>query len=141
MIEHRFELVTNQPRQIKLLFELLNSRKFHISNRGVTEFNDHKKFVEANFYRCWYIIFLYKKPLGSFYLHNNNCIGINVQKPNTELIIRIIDYIKSKYKPLREIKSTIPPFFYVNVSIKDKNLSKILKEIPLYKIQETYEIK
>ena len=104
----------------KILYELLKQRKHKISNQKIPSFFDHANFVKNNRYVQWYII---KKviPIGTFYLQNDNSIGINFKNPNVESINETLQFIKTKFKPQESIPSKIPPYFYINIPSMIKN--------------------
>ena len=123
----------------KILFELLKQRKHKISNKKMPSFLEHCNFVKNNNYVQWYIV---KKvdPIGTFYLQNDNSIGINIKNPNIELINEILQFIKKKFKPQESILSKIPPYFYINIPSTDKKLFVILNSLEHDHIQVSFKL-
>lgn len=70
--------VTKSKKDINLLFKLLNEREHTVSHRKAVIFSEHKKFVKSNDYRIWYFVYEHKECIGTFYIHQNNCVGINL---------------------------------------------------------------
>ena len=103
-------------------------------------FEDHKKFVKQNPYKCWYIIELDKKLLGSFYIKFDNSIGLNLIEYSQNLIKEIVDFIRNNFTPEKENPSIVPPYFYLNTSSKNKKLHIILEELKLSSIQVSFKI-
>ena len=123
----------------EILYELLKQRKHKISNQKIPSFFEHTKFVKNNRYVQWYII---KKvtPIGTFYLQNDNSIGINIKNPNVEFINETLQFIKTKFKPQEPIPSKIPPYFYMNIPSHDKKLFEILNSLEHDHIQVSFKL-
>ena len=51
------------------------------------DFKTHKKFIENNPYIHWYLFSLNGKFIGTFYIKDDNSIGINTNFPNFELFL------------------------------------------------------
>ena len=136
----KFDLVKGSKSQILELFNLLKIRKYNISNTSKTNFKDHSYFVKNNPYKYWYIIYEKDNILGSFYIHRNNSVGINLVKSSSKITKLIINFIKDSHKPMKAVKSIVPNYFYVNVPYKNKYMINILKKNGLKKIQETFVI-
>ena len=127
---------------IESLFELLKKRKFHISHNSLPSFKEHKYFVENHPYRYWYIIYESTKVIGSFYLQYDNSIGLDISVPSKRIVTRTIKYIKKYFKPIKEVKSKIPPYFYLNIPYYDEDMLEIIINLVNCKpIQTSFMIK
>ena len=136
----RFEKVKGTDAQVKILFSLLSSRKHSISHLKVPNYEDHRNFVISNPYRIWFIIFINSEAVGSFYLQNDNSIGLNINCYNSDIIDKILTFINEKFKPMPSVPSLIPPFFYLNVSYKNSDLRKVLMKRNLIPLQISYKL-
>ena len=136
-----FKKISYKNSHIEILYELLKNRKFSISHRTLPSYESHKKFIKENPYHIWYFVFNENEVIGTVYIHKNNSIGINLLEISEELITVILEFVISNHTPQKEIKSSIPNFFYINVSSENHELASILKGAGLKKIQETFEIK
>ena len=137
-----FEKITkDSKKQADILYTLLLKREFNISHVQKISKNKHINFIKNHPYRAWYLI---KDDsgeyLGSVYLTRNNSIGINLINYLQATVIDIMKFIQDNYQPLKELPSSRPSYFYVNVSPKNKRLIKILKSLKKIHIQETYKI-
>jgi len=136
-----FEKIIGDIRQIKILYGLLNKKTFGISHITCPKKKDHREFVLNNPYRSWYLIKVNSEYYGSTYILKNNCIGISILNQDEYLIKQTLCYLQRKYKPLREIKSLRPPYFYVNIAPDNKKFMKTLKKIGASAIQITYSLR
>lgn len=134
------EKIVNTPQQIRILFELLNQRLHSISHESVPSFRDHQKFVEKNPYRVWYLVLSDFKCIGSFYIQNDNSIGLNINKLDPQKLDFCVNYIKTNYYPFPEIKSKIPGYFYLNAPSSDKNYLSIIGKLNLKPIQTSFKL-
>ena len=130
----------NTPKQINILYELLNQRIHSISHENMPSFLEHEKFVLSNPYRVWYLIFSKTKCVGSFYIQDDNSIGLNTKKLDVQKLNFCINYIKTNYCPLPEEKSKIPDYFYLNVPHSDKNYLSMLDKLNLKPIQTSFKL-
>lgn len=135
-----FELVTNTSEQIENLYELLKGRDFSISHKNLPSYSDHEKFVKNAPYRFWYIIKYSDEIIGSFYLKWDNSIGINFNKADKNLVIKIISYVRSSFQPMPEVPSFIPNYFYLNVSAHNQNLIDIIDQLGEERLQVSYKL-
>jgi len=134
-----FCLVVPTQDQIKTLYELLNQRKYDISNFTKISINEHESFVKSKPYRTWYIVYKSNREIGSFYLSTANTIGINlIDSINIQTIESIIKYVKKNYKPLPEIKSFRAGKFSINVSPNNELLKKVIEELGFKSVQISY---
>lgn len=136
----KLEKIVNTKQQIKILFELLNQRLHSISHERVPSFRDHQKFVEKNPYRVWYLVFCDFECIGSFYIQNDNSIGLNINKLDLQKLGFCVNFIKANYYPFPEIKSKIPGYFYLNVPSSDKNYLSIIGKLNLKPIQTSFKL-
>ena len=99
----------------------MKKRNYSISHEVLPDFKSHKKFVEKNPYLYWYILSLNGKAIGTFYIKDDNSIGINTNEPTKEIIKEILDFILDNFSPKKGIPSEIPNYFFINVSKKIMN--------------------
>ena len=134
------ELVTGADSQIFSLYSLLKKRKHTISHREIPDFERHKEFVHKHPYKYWFIFGENEEILGSFYIKNDNSIGMNLNKCSVENVKAIISYIKENIEPSAHEASLIPPYFYLNIPSTNKELQKILHDLDIISIQVSYRI-
>ena len=67
--------------------------------------------------------------IGTFYLKHDNSIGINLSSPNQDQINTVINHVKQLFNPAGEVKSVVPPYFYVNVAFDNFEMQKIFEQI------------
>ena len=133
-----FKEVTNND--INLLYELLDNRNHSISHKDRTTFSEHENFVKSKPYKHWYLIYNGDFPLGSFYIQNDNSIGLNISKPTFFVVKRLISFIYDEFEPNDAIPSKIPSYFFMNVAEANETLSAILKEIGCMPIQLSFKL-
>ena len=131
--------VTGVEWQIKVLYQLLKDRRFCISHNKVPNYETHKIFVRNNPYKIWYLIKKDEAFIGSFYIKDDNSIGLNLTEYSTIILKEIIEFIKNKFSPEEQSASKIPPYFYINTSVKNKALHLILEELKLIPLQISYK--
>ena len=135
-----FVEVSKKPEQIKSLYELLARRTHNISHKEMPTFEQHCDFVKSDPYRVWFLIYLNEYLIGSFYIKNDNSVGLDLQNPNKMSVASIIKFIKDNFKPNEDRKSLVPPYFYINVpSTHDKLKNAIECECSSH-IQLSYKI-
>jgi hypothetical protein len=78
--------------------------------------------------------------LGSFYIHNDNSIGINLITYEEEIVTWCLEFINKEFEPLPPIKSVIPPFFYLNVSPENTEMISLLKREGHEQIQLSFRV-
>ena len=78
--------------------------------------------------------------VGTFYIQKNNSIGLNLLQPRKQVVHRILRKIQTDFEPLKEVKSKVPSYFYINVSYSNKELKGILSELDAVPIQTSYKI-
>ena len=91
-------------------------------------------------YRYWVIVLDGIRPVGTFYLQSDNSIGLNLLQPTRPLVSKILLHIRESFEPLKEVRSKIPSYFYINVPYGNKKLSEILCELGEIPIQTSYKI-
>ena len=127
--------------QIKILYDLLSKRQHAISHDQMPDFEAHKNFVSNHPYRAWYIVEAGSKPTGSFYISQDNTIGINLLDGFDESEIEeILNYIKSAYDPLPEIKSVRKDIYAVNVPPSNAGFIKALDTLGMKVLQISYTL-
>lgn len=135
-----FEQIQGTDCQIVTLFNHLKRRNYGISHQLLPEYQDHITFVKNHPYRYWALVLEDNCCLGSFYLQLNNSIGVDLLKPATSVLFEILAHIRDNFDPENEVKSTIPPYFYVNVASKNEELAQILYELGAIPIQTSYKL-
>lgn len=136
----KYEKIIPTQNQINELFFLLKNRKYSISHIKTPSQKDHATFVYAHPYRVWYLLYRYKSLIGSFYLHTDNSVGIDLIEYNEDEIVLVTKYIKSNYEPLSSVKSVRRNNFFINVPAENKHLIKILKNLDMTEIQRSFVI-
>ena len=135
-----FDNITGTDKQIEILYNHLKNRKYAISHKLIPRFQDHITFVKNHPYRYWVMILEDGFPIGTFYIQADNSIGFNIVEPSLSLISEVLMYIRKKFEPLKEVKSKVPPYFYVNVPYDHEKLSEILVQLEAIPIQVSYKI-
>ena len=131
------EKVTGADDQIRALYDILIKRTYNISNRTLPSIEEHIKFAQNHPYRTWYLVKDDSEYIGSAYLMKNNCVGINLIK-NFELFPNIVNKILKKHKPLKEVKSVRPSYFYINIAPENEQIEEQLMKLNAQKIQSTF---
>tara|TARA_Y100001978_G_C23665565_1_gene420997 strand:+ start:598 stop:1026 length:429 start_codon:yes stop_codon:yes gene_type:complete len=135
------EIDIKNSSHIEYLYSLLKDKKFNISHNKFPTFIDHKKFVENNPYRKWFLIYIKNLVSGSVYITNENYIGINLPSNNTDNYFEILQYIFENFDPLNEVKSIRNKYFMVNTTKDNINLINALERHLMKEIQRTYIFK
>ena len=135
----RFQRVEKKNEHIRLLFELLSDRQFSISHTLKPSYQEHSIFVKSDPYRAWYFVFWEQQIIGSFYLTNNNSIGLNFRHQDVDIIRTVLIYVRKNYQPLVAVPSIVPPYFSINVAYANKELMDILRDFNCEEIQTTYK--
>jgi len=131
------EKVTGADDQIRALYDILIRRTYNISNKTLPSIEEHIKFTQNHPYRTWYLVKDDSDYIGSAYLMKNNCVGINLIK-NFELFPNIVNKILKKHKPLKEVKSVRPSYFYINIAPENEQIEAQLMKLNAQKIQSTF---
>ena len=135
-----FDKITGSDQQIEVLYTQLKNRKYNISHKLLPRFEDHITFVKNHPYRYWVMILEDGLPIGNFYIQADNSIGLNITEPYLRVISEVLDYIRDKFTPLEEVRSKIPPYFFVNVPYRNQKLSESLIHFDAFPIQISYKI-
>lgn len=135
----KFRKVNKEDNMI--LYNLLKERKHNISHEYLPDFREHKKFIDNNPYLHWYLFSLHDSFIGTFYIKEDNSIGINTNHPTKAIINEILDFILNKFSPKEEIASKTPKYFFVNVSASNTDLKQIIESIGHKPIQVSYRLK
>lgn len=131
------EKVTGTFSQIEALYDLLKKRKYNISNVVIPGFNEHIDFVRNHPYRAWYLVRNKVGYIGSVYVMRNNCVGINLIS-DIDMFPAVVQLILKKHKPLKEVKSVRPPFFYINIAADNSEVEHQLIKLNAHKLQSTF---
>ena len=123
-----------------LLFDLLTKRVHSISHNKIPTKNEHSIFVKSYPYRHWLVILEDDCPIGTFYLQDDNSVGLNIAEPSLYLVSEVLLHIRERFEPHREIKSKVPPYFYVNVPYDNEKLGELLLNTDVVPIQISYKI-
>jgi len=124
----------------EILFDLLSQRVHSISHNKIPTRNEHKVFVKTHPYRYWAVILEDDHPVGSFYLQEDNSIGLNILEPSLITISEVLRHIREEFTPHKEVKSKVAPYFYINVPCGNEKLSEILLQLDSMPIQVSYKI-
>ena len=65
-------------------------RKYSISHNEMPSYVDHQKFVNSEPYKYWFLIYEDFEVIGSFYIKEDNSIGLDLQKQELSILKRII---------------------------------------------------
>jgi hypothetical protein len=102
---------------------------------------EHYDFVKNNPYRAWFLIKQSEGYIGSFYITDQNTVGINVLDDfMSESIPLILVEVKSSFSPLPPIMSVRGDFFSVNVAPDNVNLIAGLERFGCKLAQVSYVI-
>jgi hypothetical protein len=131
------EKVTGTDDQIRALYDILIKRTYNISNTTLPSIEEHTKFAQNHPYRTWYLVKDDSDYIGSAYLMKNNCVGINLIT-NFDLFPNVVNKILKKHKPLKEVKSVRPSYFYINIAPENEQIEAQLMKLNAQKIQSTF---
>ena len=141
MADIEFEKIIPTEAQIITLYDLLQKREHSISHKAVPSFEDHAAFVNTNPYRAWYLVRGSDEAVGTFYVSNENTVGINIVRSSDEKIIdKLCSYIVEEYAPLPEIKSVRGPEFAINVAPDNAFLISALERLNKKVLQISYSL-
>ena len=79
-------------------------------------------------------------PIGTVYVQMDNSIGLNLLKQKKHHVYRTLQHVKHNFKPLDEVKSKIPAYFYVNIPYTNNTLENILSELGALPIQVSLKV-
>lgn len=135
-----FEKVVGSEDQILDLYNLLEKRTYNISHDKMPNFCSHKEFVLKNPYVHWFIVQDDLRSIGSFYVKDDNSIGLNLVQQEKKYVYAVIDYIKENIIPSNPVPSVIPSYFYFNIPYENNVLKEILSSEKVVPIQVSYRI-
>lgn len=131
------EKVIGTNDQVETLFNILIKRTHNISNKVLPSLTEHLEFVRNHPYRAWYLIKTNSSYIGTAYLTKTNCVGVSLVS-NVDLFSNVVQMILKKHKPLKEIKSIRPSYFYINIAPDNKEVEYQLVKLNAEKIQSTF---
>ena len=134
------EKIVGSKSQIEALYDILTKRKFNISSTFLPSFIEHKKFVVNHPYRFWYLIKVNSEYVGTSYILDSNCLGISLTDYEDSIFSDLVSFMIKKHKPLKEMKSVRPPFFFINISPLNHKMHRQLKLLGANNIQVTYSL-
>jgi hypothetical protein len=136
-----FEYFTGDDGQIKILYDLLSKRNHQISHTQMPSYAQHCDFVRNHPYVSWYLVKVSGSYIGSFYVTDQNTIGINILNDWVgSTVSAVIDQIKSKFIPLPAIKSVRSEFYSINVAPGNAELIYALERSGCVLAQLSYVI-
>lgn len=136
-----FEKIESSELHISKLYDLLSCRLHGISHHAMPSFNDHANFVANHPYRAWFFVRSGESVIGTLNLNNDNTVGLSLIPGLIDShYLSCIEFIKSNFEPLPEIKSVRAAFFAINVSPKNKELIDKLTRINRDILQITYNL-
>lgn len=135
-----FEEVDGSENQLKILFDLLKKREFKISHEKMPSFENHKNFVLNNPYSKWFIIYNNDNEFGTFYIKQDNSIGLNLIANKKEVVKKTLEFIDINFEPNKSKASEIPSYFYFNLSILNSELRNIFQEMGKEPFQISYKL-
>lgn len=142
MTDMTFGNVIPTEEQENELYALLLRRKHTISHCSHPSIEEHLSFVRSHPYRVWCITYLGAEAVGSFYVSNDNTIGINlIDVDDVRHVTAIIRYVKENFTPLPAIRSVRSDIFTINVPPANTALLESLNEIGAEVLQITYSLK
>ena len=124
----------------KILYELLKKRSYNISHKKMPSYESHIDFVNSYPYLNWYIFSQNDYSLGTFYIKNDNSIGLYIIYPCELLVKKVLDFILINFVPQKELKSQIPPYFYVNVADSNKIMKDVLTNLKFEPVQISFKL-
>ena len=133
-------LTIHTSKDTEILYDLLKSRIHNISHYELPSFSSHKKFVDSYPYRYWYLISENDNVKGSFYIQNDNSIGIDLQNPSFLILKEIVNFINGKHIINNALPSQVPPYFFINVAKSNKEMLDMLEKIGCETIQVSLKI-
>ncbi len=145
IIKYERPVITTSFRKVtsgdtEILYDLLKNRIHNISHNEIPSYKSHKKFVDSHPYRHWYLISQNDIVKGSFYVQNDNSIGIDLQKPSILILREIVNFINRKLSINKPLPSQVPPYFFINVAKSNKEMLEMLEKIGCEPIQVSLRI-
>ena len=133
--------INSSKKHIEILYNLLKERVHNISHKQLPSYDEHKSFILNHPYREWFLVKNNSTYYGSIYVLDNNCIGINIDTDNMNIIKKSINWVVSEIKPLPGIKSVRNKDFHININPNNKKMAKLLDNLNADLIEHTYIIK
>lgn len=137
---YEFELIEGTEAQIKALFKLLENRTHSISHKKLPTFVEHDVFVKNNPYLFWFLIKKNENFIGTIYIKDDNSIGLNIENPDSDIIVSCINFIYKNFTPKPAKLSLVPDYFYINISASNKELIEIMDNLRLQKLQISFKL-
>lgn len=134
-VNYFFERILSTDEQIKILYELLETRNYVISHRSLPSFEKHQGFVKNHPYLHWFLLRDEFTYFGSFYLKRDNSIGLNLTEYSKEILEACVNFISDNFTPQESKPSMIPNYFYLNISYTNKEALSALQELGLNPLQ------
>ena len=124
----------------KVLYSLLKERIHNISHKELPPYEKHINFVNSKPYLHWYIFSIDTSVIGSFYIKDDNSIGINIKNPSILIVKEVVSFINKNFQPKDEILSIRPNYFFINTAVTNDKMKKILKELGILPIQISFKL-
>lgn len=135
-----FERVVGSPDQVDELYALLEARTHSISHAELPTLDEHTEFVRTHPYRAWYLVRKDQAVVGSFYLQEDNSIGLNLGIEDAQLADAVLAFLAAHFKPNSAVRSLVPPYFYINVAYSNDWLKQTLQNKGLTPIQTAFRL-
>ena len=139
-MKYQFELVDGNDKQIEILYELLLNRVHSISHADIPDYKSHQWFVKNYPYLCWFLVKSKEDYLGSFYIKNDNSIGLNLKITNSEIVSSCLEFINKKYRPHAAQASMVSEYFYMNVATSNKELIAVMESLNIPQLQISFKL-
>ena len=124
-----FVKVDQSDEHCKLLYSILEQRIHSISHSAMPSYEEHLAFVREEIYIAWYLIFEEGSPIGTCYIDDNNCIGLNlIVHANLEILSAVLEFVANNHVPLPSQKSRRNGKFTMNVAAENKGLIRAMEE-------------
>ena len=137
---YRFELVNGEDAKIRILYELLENRVHSISHLAIPNYDVHSSFVKSHPYRKWYLVNFEQECLGSFYIKNDNSIGLNLNQIDEEIVMSCISFIRKNFSPREASASMVSNDFYINVATTNLALIEVMHALSISQLQVSFKI-
>ncbi len=130
-----FEQIIPTEVQLENLYKLLKKRTHTVSHKRLPSIKKHVAFVKSNPYRHWYLVKIDNNFEGSFYIQNDNSIGINIQTCDNYIMKCVLKFISLNFSPNPPKPSLISETFFINVPHSDKAMQTTLTNLGLQMAQ------
>ena len=104
-------------------------------------FEEHEKFVESHPYRFWFLIKIKSRYVGTFYVTDDNHLGIFLMENFQDLFESVVNYILKNFDPLPALPSVRASDFSINVSAYDNEYLKRFNQLGIRPYQFTFKLK